>query len=125
MILTLILFTIANVVLAFMDAHKIIKGKWINHGINAAIYVAMVAIPFFIFHNYFLIGALLVNRLIVFNISLSLFRGLIWDYITPENPPKAISDRIAKSIFGMNGKKMYITYSIIFVVLTVLTFVIR
>jgi len=121
MILTLILFSIANLVLAYLDAHKIIKGNSIKHGINAGVYMAIVAIPFFIFHNYFLIAALLVNRLLVFNIMLSLFRGLRYDYISPS--PTAITDKIAKSIFK-TGKAMYLTYLIIFIVLTVLTFVI-
>jgi len=122
MIITLILFSIANVILAYLDAHKIIKGKAINHVINAAIYVAMVAVPYFIFHNYFLIAALLVNRLLVFNIMLSLFRGLRWNYISPS--PTSITDKIAKSIFGNKGSLMYVIYAIIFVVLTILSFVI-
>lgn len=121
MVLTLILFSIANVILAYLDAHKIIKGNSIKHGINAAIYVGMIVIPFVLFHNYFLIAALLVNRLIIFNGMISLFRGLKWDYISPA--PTAITDKIAKSIFK-TGKAMYLTYLIIFIVLTVLTFVI-
>jgi len=124
MILTLILFSIANIILAFIDAHKIIKGKWIKHGVNAAFYIALVAIPYFVFHNWFLVVALLFNRLLIFNIALSKFRSLKWDYVTPEDPPKPITDRLAKMIFGMNGKAMYLTYLIIFITLTVLTFVI-
>lgn len=101
-------FAIANIVLAFIDSRKIIKSKMINHAVNAIVYCAMVAIPVFILHNYWLIGTLLFTRLLVFNITLSLFRGLKWDYVSPS--PTAITDRIAKSIFGYNGRLMYMVY---------------
>jgi len=112
MIETLIIFTVINVILAAVDAAKIKKGKRISHGINAAVYIAAVAATYFLFHNFWLIGALLFNRLLVFNIALSLFRGLPFDYITPV--PAAITDKIAKAIFGRNGKLMYLFYLIIF-----------
>jgi len=123
MILTLILFSIANLLLAYMDAHKIIKGNTINHLINAVVYVAMVAIPFLLFKNWFLIGALLFNRLLIFNIMLSLFRGLKFDYISPS--PASVTDKVAKKVFGNNGKLMYGIYAVIFIVLTILTFIIK
>jgi len=121
MVITLILFTIANIVLASIDARKIIDGDKIKHGINGLIYIAMISATFLIFHNFFLIGALLFNRLLAFNIALSVFRKLPWDYVTPENPPKSIVDRIAKMVFGMNGKLMYIIYAVIFALLTILS----
>ena len=120
MILTLILFTLANIILAFVDARKIVKGNVINHVINAAVYVAMIAVPYFLFHNYWLIAALLFNRLLVFNISLSLFRGLRWDYISPS--PASVTDKLAKSVFGNNGKLMYGVYAAAFTVLTIIAF---
>ena len=122
MVLTLLIFAVLNIALAFIDAYKIFKGNTINHVINAAVYIAMVAVSFFIFHNVWLIFALLFNRILVFNIFLSLFRGLNWDYVTPENPPKSIIDRIAKMVFGMNGKLMYSVYSAVFIVLIIIIF---
>ncbi len=122
MITALIIFTIANIVMAFVDSRKINKGKWVKHGINGALYIAIVAIPYFIFNNWWLVGALLFNRLLVFNIALSLFRGLKWDYITPEKPPKAITDKLAKMVFGMNGKLMYGVYLVIFIAFLVIIF---
>lgn len=121
MILTIILFTLANILLAFLDAHKIIKGNTIKHGINAAIYVAMVAVPYFIFHNYFLIAALLFNRLIFFNAALSLFRGLNIFYM-PLSPASFV-DKLAKRVFGVNGKLMYAVYTGVFIILTVISFI--
>lgn len=112
MILTLILFTLINLILAAFDASRIKKGKTINHFINAVIYTALVAGTYFLFHNWFLIAALLFNRLLFFNISLSLFRGLPAFYISPK--PASVIDKIAKSIFGKKGWLMYLVYAIIF-----------
>lgn len=122
MILTLLIFSVLNVALAFLDAHQILKGKWIKHGVNAGIYLGMLVVPYLLFHNILFIVALLFTRLIVFNITLSLFRGLKWDYVTPENPPKSLIDRWAKKIFGMNGKLMYGTYAVVFTLLLIFSY---
>jgi len=119
MILTLILFTLLNLILAAFDASRIKKGKTINHFINAVIYTALVAGTYFLFHNWFLIAALLFNRLLFFNIGLSLFRGLPAFYISPK--PASVIDKIAKSIFGKNGWLMYLVYAVIFTGLTIKT----
>ena len=115
MILTLIIFALLNTVLAFIDSRLIGNKRTILHWVNGLVYAAMLAVPYFIFHNLWLIGALVFERLIVFSIMLSLFRGLAWNYITPENPPKAFTDRIAKMIFGMNGLVQYVIYAFIFI----------
>lgn len=119
MIITLILFTLSNIVLAKIDAGKIAKGKTINHAINAVVYVVLVAGTYFLFHNWFLIAALLFNRLLFFNISLSLFRGLPAFYISPN--PASVIDKIAKSIFGNKGWLMYLIYAAVFAGLTIKT----
>ena len=123
MTLTVIIFTLVNIVLAFIDAHKIIKDKWINHALNGLLYLAILVVPYFLLRNYYLIAALLFNRLIFFNIALSLFRfgWAKWDYISPA--PTAITDRIAKFIFGNRGKLMYLVYSIIFIALLIIIYV--
>lgn len=120
MIITLIVFTLVNILLAYVDAKKIIKGNSIKHGINAGIYMGIVAIPFFIFHNYFLIAALLFNRLVFFNMFLSLFRKLPAFYMPLK--PLAISDILAGKVFGTNGRLMYSIYAVIFIILTVISF---
>ena len=112
MILTLIIFTIVNILLAVIDSRLIGKRRRILHGLNGLIYAAILAVPYFLFHNLWLIGALLFNRMLVFNIALSLSRGKYWDYISPA--PKAITDKIAKWIFGNNGRLMYAVYLLIF-----------
>ena len=112
MILTITIFTIVNIFLAQIDSRKIGENKLIKHGLNGLVYAAILAVPYFLFSNYWLIGALLFNRLLVFNIALSVFRGLKWDYISPE--PKAITDKLAKAVFRNNGMLMYGVYLTIF-----------
>ena len=112
MILTITIFTIVNIFLAQIDSRKIGENKLIKHGLNGLVYAAILAVPYFLFSNYWLIGALLFNRLLVFNIALSVFRGLKWDYISPE--PKAITDKLAKAVFRNNGMLMYGVYLLIF-----------
>lgn len=118
MVLTLLIFAVINVALAFVDAHKILKGKWILHGVNAAVYIAMCAGAWLLFKNIWLIAALLFTRLIVFNIALSLFRGLKWSYMPIT--PLSITDKLAKKVFGMNGKLMYAVYAVIFIALLII-----
>lgn len=105
-------FAVANIVLAFIDSRKLLKGN-VSHFVNAIVYCALVAIPVFILHNYWLIGALLFTRLLVFNITLSLLRGKKWDYISPS--PKAVTDKLAKYVFGYNGRLMYMVYASVMV----------
>lgn len=122
MILTLLIFSVLNVALAFIDAHQFIKSKTVSHFLNGAEYVAMCLVAWLIFHNPLFIGVLLFNRLLVFNITLSKFRGKDWDYITPEPKPNSIIDRIAKWVFGMNGKLMYGTYAVVFTLLLIFSY---
>ncbi len=121
MILTLFIFAIINLILAFIDAHRIVKSKVILHGLNGLIYAAMVAVPYFLFHNMWLIASLLLLRLIVFNIMLSLFRGFDWDYM-PLNPV-SITDKIANKIFDGHGLIMYSVYALLFIVTLVIIFI--
>ena len=118
--ITILFFSAANLSLAYFDSRQIFKKRKILHGLNGLLYIGLISVPLFIFHNYWLIGALLFNRLLVFNISLSLFRNLDWDYISPER--KAITDKIAFFFFKYNGKLMYIVYAGIFIALTVISF---
>lgn len=120
MIITLIIFTLANILLAFIDSRIISKGNKILHGINGMVYLVGIGVAFYLFRNWFLVAALLFNRLLVFNICLSLFRGLKWNYTSPA--PASIIDRVAKSVFGRNGTIMYYVYLTLFIVSLILTF---
>lgn len=122
MVITLILFSVANIILAWIDSRIIADKQKILHGLNGVVYLALLLIPYFMYHNWFLIAALCFNRLLWFNISLSKFRSLDWDYVSPS--PKSIIDKVAKAIFGSNGKLMYFIYLVLFTICTVLIFII-
>lgn len=115
MITTIAIFAVLNVLLAFIDSRLIGKGRRVLHGLNALIYLAMVYIPVWLFNNYWLIGCMLATRLVVFNISLNLFRGFTWNYISPS--PAAITDKLAKAIFGKRGTLMYFSYFVLLILL--------
>ena len=121
MIYALIIITIINILLAKWDSILILKGKRILHGVNGAIYLLICGILFYIYRDWYLVAAALFNRLVFFNIPLSLFRKLDWDYISPN--PKAILDQIAFFIFKYNGKLMYGVYFVLFIVAVIITFI--
>lgn len=103
--LILAAFVVVNILLALYDAKRIGKGKKISHALNGAIYLALVAGAVWFNRDYWLAGSLLVLRLIVFNIFLNLFRGFRWNYISPA--PAAVTDKVARAIFGRNSSLMY------------------
>ena len=112
---TIAAFSLLNVGLAKIDAILIFNSKSIKHGINGLVYLSILTVPYFIFHNYWLMAVLLFDRLLFFNLFLSHFRGVGWLYM-PLNP-KSIVDKIAKFFFGTNGLKMYLTYLVVFIIL--------
>ena len=121
MIVTLVIFILLNIAFAFIDSRRIRNKKTIAHWMNALVYCVLVGIAFWINKDWWLIPALLVERLLIFQIALSLFRKLKWDYMTPA--PQAISDKIQDMIFGKNnGKVMYVIYGITFVGLLIIIF---
>lgn len=116
--LALILFNVAN---SYFDAYKILKAqqsntaKTIKHGINFGLYLALViGLKFafnlnWVFEGIFAFSAFF-NRQITFDIPLNWRRHLDWDYVSLDNPPKALMDRIEVRIFGYDGKKAAIFY---------------
>jgi len=118
--ITIAVFALINVLLAYVDSKIIFRGGKILHGINGLVYCGLVAGGWFIFHNYWLCAALLVERLIFFNIALSLFRRLDWDYVSPER--KAVLDKVAYWMFGDAGAVMYMVYAVVFIALTIISF---
>lgn len=114
MIWTIPIFTMLNIILAFIDSRIIRNSKKILHGLNGAVYLLLVAGVVWYYSNYWIIAPLLLDRMLFFNIPLSLFRGFTWNYISPA--PKAITDRMAKAIFGNRGTLMYGVYLVLFIV---------
>lgn len=120
---TIIGFSIINMLLGKFDAKLIGKKVLIKHGINVVVYGSMIVGYYFLMSdNWWMIGALLFDRLLFFNITLSLSRKpdrKPWNYISPVR--KSITDRLAFAIFGYHGTLMYATYFIIFIVLTIIS----
>lgn len=114
---------IANV---FIDAYKIKVAlsekydKAIKHGINGAVYIALAGLLIWTFHMtlwpqavVFLFSALLARQ-VFFDVGLNVrrFGWSQWGYVTLDDPPAAIFDRIEIKLFGRNGKKITIGYGI-------------
>lgn len=108
----LIAFNILN---AFFDAYLIKRAlgknipKAIRHGVNLSLYIISVGFIIFFVRPSLVNGILFCvsafcNRQIFFDIPLNWRRGLSWDYVSLDKPPKALMDRIEIGIFGYDGK---------------------
>jgi len=124
--LFLALFNLGN---AFFDAYRIIENKHIAHGINFLAYLLfalgicfLLQIPPIPAGILFLASAFF-NRQFSFDIPLNLRRGLAWNYQSTANPPKSITDRIERSIFGTGvnvGTRIAKAYAVCYVVIIIL-----
>lgn len=108
-------FNLAN---SRIDAYRIMKNKAIAHAINFGAY-AIVSLLLILFWQYdikqiiFFCITAFCNRQFSFDIPLNLRRGLAWNYVTKDDPPKAVLDRIEIKILGRNGTKQFIFYAAI------------
>ena len=107
------LYIVVNLVLAKIDAIKIKRKIHIKHGINALIYLVLIAPTFFISWSY-PIGMLALRR-IVFDTGLNLFRGLPFDYISATTT--SIVDRVS---YDFQKEWGYFAYYMIFLVIIIL-----
>lgn len=112
----MIFFYIFNILLclwmAKRDANLIKKDKKVSHAANGAIHLAL-AIIVAVLYGWPHFIAWLCEAAIVFDVSLSLFRGLNPFYVSPN--PKSKKDKIEKRIFGNNGFLPKLVYLIIFI----------
>lgn len=120
----LILFNVGN---ACLDAHRIMMGKRIYHGLNFGIYASLVATQCWICHWH--VGGIILfsvsaftGRQLAFDIPLNLMRGLPWDYVSLAKPPKSITDRIEIRIFGYNGRAPVFMYAGLWMVCLIIQF---
>ncbi len=123
--LILIGFNITN---AYIDAYKITSlRKSIRHGINLGAYLTVWTVVAYFFYwpqEHWLLSLLvcfvslisaLACRQITFDIPLNWRRGLDWDYVSLDRPPKAWWDQLEVRLFGYNGRLPVLIYSIIWV----------
>lgn len=113
-LLIVVIFFFVNIALAKHDAIRIKKHKHIYHGINTAIYLALISIVFYFFRSYSLMIALLAERRIVFDTALNIFRGLRFDYISSSTG--SIIDKLS---YNFQAKYGYMIYYLIFLILLV------
>lgn len=118
-----------NLTNSYIDAYKIkVLHKWIRHGINLGAYLTVWAVVAYFFywpqqehwvisllHCFVSLVSALACRQITFDIPLNLRRGLKWDYVSLDRPPKAWWDRLEIRVFGYNGRLPVLIYSIIWV----------
>lgn len=110
-----------NQVNAWYDAGRIKANKRIYHGVNFGVFALLCAAICWVAHwnvgviTLFLVSAFC-NRQLTFDIPLNLRRGLPWYYVTPEKPPKSITDRIEIRLFGYNGRAPVVLYAAVWVV---------
>ncbi len=110
-----------NQVNAWYDAGRIKANKRIYHGVNFGVFTLLCAVICCVAHwkvgviTLFLVSTFC-NRQLTFDIPLNLWRGLPWDYVTPEKPPRSITDRFEIRLFGYNGQAPVIMYVAVWVV---------
>ena len=116
-----------NFINSRLDAYRIMHNKAIAHGINFGVYSLFCALLCWLARwnigviTLFCISAFC-NRQFAFDIPLNLRRGLKWDYVTKEDPPKSILDRIEIRIFGRNGRAPFLFYGIIWTACLIIQF---
>lgn len=115
-----------NIVNVFIDAYKIkVLNKTIRHGINFIAYAVCTGLIIWLahldrLHAVIFSASAFFNRQIFFDIPLNWRRGLKWDYVSLDRPPKALMDRIEVSIFGYDGKLPVLIYSLTWVGLLII-----
>lgn len=126
MIAPVLIQIVFNILNAYIDAYRILKNKTIAHGINLGCYGLLVTAECIYFKFNWVIIILLcieafLNRQNTFDIPLNLRRRknnktITWDHMSQDKPPKAWWDRQEYKIFGNNGRKMAITYIILWII---------
>lgn len=117
--------SIFNITNAYIDAYRILKDKNIAHAINFTAYfvfaiIVSIVLGFRLYPIVIFLCSAFFNRQFSFDIPLNLRRGLAWNYQSTANPPKALLDRIERSIFGSGpkvGDKIFNAYLISYCVI--------
>lgn len=117
----LIAWNIAN---SQIDAYRILKNKKIAHGVNLLAYAVAVGVLVWLTGNWLLIPAAFFCRQITFDIPLNWRRGLKWDYVSLDKPPKAMMDKIEVRIFGYNGRLPVLIYGLIWITTLIIDYLI-
>lgn len=109
-----ITYGIFCILFALLNAKLIEGGKRIYHGLNGLLHLGVAIAGFYFFNWQTGLACLFIAR-VVFDWSLSLFRGLPLGYVSLN--PKSIVDQVEKKVFGLNGISPKILYIIIIIIL--------
>lgn len=96
-----LLFTALNIIIAWWHARLIKQQRPIKHGWWGLAYIIAAGVASFIAKDWILLVLLLLNRKLVFDISLNLFRGLPPFHVSLTTT--SIVDNWQRKIFGRNG----------------------
>lgn len=102
--------------MAYVDSVLIKKGERIYHGLNGLFYILMVVPAYLITKDLYLCAGLFVVRRLVFDVSLNLFRGLPYNYISKTTT--SIIDRVLYRVQERLGGIYYLILIGLIVVLT-------
>ena len=110
----LLIFILANILLAYVDAYLIKDGYAINHFNNALSYCALIILAYASGATLSQIIAIIIIRIPVFNTALNLFRGLPYDYVSKS--PASLVDKIAEPVIYLIG---YDNYNLLLILLSI------
>jgi hypothetical protein len=112
-----------TIIFAAWHAHLIEKQRPINHPLWALLFGVLLAAAMYWqrdhLHTIRQVGlfapACCIGRLVVFNVSLNLFRGLSWTYISPTST--SVIDKVSMRLFGARVWLFEIVLGIVFIIL--------
>ena len=99
---------------AWLNAKWIAEKRSIKHGLNGLLHIVVACLVSFFDRWQSGVALLFITR-VFFDVSLNFFRGLPFDYVSPN--PKSIIDKWEKKLFGSEAivpKIIYLTIAIIF-----------
>lgn len=99
---------------AYMNKLWIAKNYPFRHWANAIAHLSAAGFAGFHFGWQYGVAVLFLVR-VVFDGTLSLFRGLSFDYVSPK--PASTVDRLEKRVFGRNGLLPKLLYLVIVILL--------
>lgn len=114
-VVLLILFTTANLLLAYHDARRIKQDSRIYHGLNGLMYIWLLTLAYLLTGDWVLITGLSILRIPVFNTALNYYRGKELTYLSKSTT--SIVDQLTNKIPEKIG---YWTYQIILLLIALI-----
>lgn len=113
-----VLYIVFCLILAFVNSKIIKADKPIYHGINGALHIACWCLVAWKTSSWFPVVIMPFIGRLFFDVALNLMRGKALDYVSLK--PRAVADKVEKSIFGMNAKLPKVIYLVVIVVVNLI-----